>query len=70
MDSWSGISLTIAAIVWSTYSASGIFCTVLRMRDMRFLVAYPLALFYFGFGIMSVFSSRGSGSLAKVAGNV
>jgi hypothetical protein len=34
---------------------------------MRGLVAYPLALFYVGFGIMGVFSSRGSGSLARVA---
>lgn len=30
------------------------------MSQMRLLVAYPLALFYVGFGIMSVFSSGGS----------
>lgn len=30
---------------------------------MRVLVAYPLALFYFGFGIMAVFSSRGTGRI-------
>lgn len=29
------------------------------MNRQRFLVAYPLALFYVGFGIMGVFSSRG-----------
>ncbi len=33
---------------------------------MRALVAYPLALFYVGFGIMGIFSSRGTGNLAKV----
>jgi hypothetical protein len=44
------------------------FCAVGRMRGMRGLVAYPLALFYVGFGIMAIFSSRGSGKvLRKVA---
>lgn len=33
---------------------------------MRGLVAYPLALFYVGFGIMAIFSSRGTGTLAGV----
>ncbi|KAL1888041.1 hypothetical protein Sste5346_009839 [Sporothrix stenoceras] len=66
MDTPLGIVLTTAAICWCTYSASGMFCAVGRMRGMRALVAYPLALFYVGFGIMGVFSSRGSGSMAKV----
>lgn len=35
---------------------------------MRGLVAYPLALFYVGFGIMAIFSSRGSGSLEAMKG--
>ncbi|EPE07208.1 golgi family membrane protein [Ophiostoma piceae UAMH 11346] len=66
MDTPLGIVMTTAAICWCTYSASGMFCAVGRMRGMRGLVAYPLALFYVGFGIMGVFSSRGSGSMAKV----
>jgi len=66
MDTPLGIVLTSAAIMWCTYSASGMFCAVGRMRGMRGLVAYPLALFYVGFGIMAVFSSRGAGSMAKV----
>lgn len=65
MDTPMGISLTTIAIIWCTYSASGMFCAVGRMRGMRALVAYPLALFYVGFGIMGIFSSRGSGSLNK-----
>ncbi len=65
MDTPLGIVITSAAIMWCTYSASGIFCAVGRMRGMRGLVAYPLALFYVGFGIMGVFSSRGSGTMAK-----
>lgn len=66
MDTPLGIVLTCAAIMWCTYSASGIFCAVGRMRGMRGLVAYPLALFYAGFGLMSIFSSRGSGNVAKL----
>ncbi|KAI0169275.1 Yip1-domain-containing protein [Hypoxylon sp. FL1284] len=68
MDGPLGYLLTSAAIVWCTTSASGMFCAVGRMRQMRALVAYPLMLFYVGFGIMSIFSSRGSGSLGKAAG--
>jgi protein YIPF5/7 len=67
MDQPVGIALNVLAIIWCTYSASGIFCAVGRMRGMRGLVAYPLALFYVGFGIMAVFSSRGSGTLARAA---
>ncbi|KAK3682355.1 hypothetical protein B0T22DRAFT_494088 [Podospora appendiculata] len=67
MNSPLGIVIITAAITWCTYSASGIFSVCGRMRNMRLLVAYPLALFYVGFGIMGVFSSRGS-SLAKVTG--
>ncbi|KEY75162.1 hypothetical protein S7711_01609 [Stachybotrys chartarum IBT 7711] len=67
MDTSLGIIMTSAAIVWCTYSASGMFCAVGRMTGMRGLVAYPLALFYVGFGIIAIFSSRGSGSLANAA---
>lgn len=38
-----------------------------RMTSMRGLVAYPMVLFYGSFGIMAIFSSRGTGNLAKVA---
>lgn len=64
MDTAVGYLLTSAAVAWCTYSSSGMFCVVGRMRSMRPLVAYPLMLFYVGFGIMGIFSSRGSGSLA------
>jgi len=67
LDSLFGYILTSAAIAWSTYSSSAIFCSVGRMTSMRLLVAYPLALFYTGFGIMSIFSSRGIGSLEQRA---
>ncbi|KAH8666489.1 hypothetical protein BX600DRAFT_549561 [Xylariales sp. PMI_506] len=70
MDTPLGYVLTTAAIMWCTTSASGMFCAVGRMSGMRGLVAYPLALFYVGFGIMSIFSSRGSGSLSQAAASV
>jgi len=60
MDSMVGYVLTAFAIVWCTYSSSAMFCVVGRMRAMRGLVAYPLALFYGCFGLMEIFSSRGA----------
>ncbi|KAK8034551.1 Golgi membrane protein [Apiospora rasikravindrae] len=68
MDTPFGYVLTLFAIVWCTASSSGMFCAVGRMSSMRFLVAYPLFLFYVGFGIMGIFSSRGSGTLGKATG--
>jgi outer membrane protein insertion porin family len=69
MDTMFGYLLTTAAVGWCTYSSSGMFCAVARMRGMRVLVAYPLALFYVVFGIMGIFSSRGGGTLvAKATG--
>lgn len=68
MDTMFGYLITTAAVGWCTYSSSGMFCAVGRMRGMRALVAYPLALFYVVFGIMGIFSSRGSGTLAAKAG--
>jgi uncharacterized membrane protein YiaA len=69
MDTLFGYLLTTAAVGWCTFSSSGMFCAVARMRGMRGLVAYPLALFYVVFGIMGIFSSRGSGSLAATTGS-
>jgi protein YIPF5/7 len=70
LDTTLRIVLTSLAIVWCTYSASGMFCAVGRMRGMRGLVAYPLALFYVGFGIMGIFSSRAASSLTKAASGI
>lgn len=68
MDTPLGYCISSVAIGWCTYSSSGMFCAVGRMSGMRGLVAYPLALFYVGFGIMAIFSSKGaSGLAAKVA---
>lgn len=63
LDSFLGYCVVSLAIAWCTYSSSGMFCVVGRMTRMRGLVAYPLALFYVGFGIMAIFSSRGVGAI-------
>jgi hypothetical protein len=63
LDSFIGYILVSGAIAWCTYSSSAMFCVVGRMSNMRGLVAYPLALFYVGFGIMAIFSSRGTGRI-------
>lgn len=68
MDTAVGYVISSVAIGWCTYSSSGMFCAVGRMRSMRGLVAYPLGLFYVGFGIMGIFSSKGSGGLAAKVG--
>lgn len=67
MDSLFGYIATVAAIIWCMTSSSAMFCAVGRMSGMRGLVAYPLALFYVGFGIMGIFSSRGTGTLQVTA---
>lgn len=61
MDTLTGYVLTSMAVGWCTFSSSGMFVSVGRMRGMRGLVAYPLGLFYVGFGIMGIFSSRAGG---------
>lgn len=63
LDSLLGYCMVSTAIAWCTYSSSAMFCVVGRMANMRGLVAYPLALFYVGFGIMAIFSSRGTGRI-------
>jgi len=67
MDTLFGYIITTLAISWCTYSSSAMFCAVGRMSEMRMLVAYPLALFYVGFGLLAIFSSRGSGALQATA---
>jgi len=42
-------------ILWCCTSASGIFVSILGMYNQRFLVAYPVGLFYACFALLSVF---------------
>ncbi|KAI6002719.1 Yip1-domain-containing protein [Pisolithus albus] len=56
LDGVLGYMLSILSIIWCTYAASGIFVAVLRMSDQRLLVAYPVALLYGCFALLSVFN--------------
>jgi len=58
LDSLIGYVLSIASIVWCSYSASGIFVSVLQMQNQRFLVGYPVMLFYASFALLTVFQTR------------
>jgi hypothetical protein len=53
-----GYLLSSLSIIWCTYSASGIFTTILRMDHQRFLVAYPVGLLYGVFALLSVFGVK------------
>lgn len=58
MDNIVGYLLSALSIAWCTKSASAIFVTVLQLADMSMLVAYPLALFYGVFSIMTIFAEN------------
>lgn len=57
-----GYLISSLSITWCSYSASGIFVSVLQMSEQRFLVAYPVGLFYASFALLSVFNV-GTGKL-------
>ena len=57
-----GYLMSALSILWCSYSASGIFVSVLQMSEQRLLVAYPVGLFYASFALLSVFDIR-SGTL-------
>lgn len=58
MDNMIGYVLSALSIIWCTKSASAIFVSVLQLSDMTALVAYPLALFYGVFSIMTIFAEE------------
>ncbi|KEI39593.1 uncharacterized protein L969DRAFT_49143 [Mixia osmundae IAM 14324] len=65
MDGIIGYFLATLSILWCSYSASGIFVSVLQMSEQRLLVAYPVALFYGTFALLSVFDVT-TGSIGVV----
>lgn len=50
-----GILLTAAIIGWCSFSASKIFISALAMEGQQLLIAYPCALLYGVFALISVF---------------
>lgn len=55
LDSMFGYLLSVISVFWCTYAASGLFVTVLKLHNVRPLIAYPLCLFYFVFALMAIF---------------
>lgn len=56
MDNAWGYLFAVVSIAWCTFRASAIFGAVLQLSEMRALIAYPLALFYGVFSIMTIFA--------------
>jgi len=47
--------LSALAVAWSTNTATMIFVQTLSMKEQRWLLAYPLALLYASFVLITVF---------------
>jgi hypothetical protein len=47
--------LSLAMIIWSTVSATRLIEHGLDLEDKKYLIAYPISLFYFVFMLLSVF---------------
>jgi hypothetical protein len=50
-----GIAFGVFIVLWSSVTATRLFEYSLDMKDQRFLIAYPIALFYCVFVILTVF---------------
>lgn len=58
LDNLVGYILSAVAVFWCTYSASGFFVAVMKLHNVRLLIAYPLALFYSVFALMAIFVEK------------
>lgn len=58
LDNTIGYILSAIAVFWCTYSASGFFVIVLKLHNVRLLIAYPLGLFYSVFALMAIFMEK------------
>lgn len=58
LDNMIGYFLSVLAVSWCTYSASGFFVSVLKLHNVRPLIAYPLGLFYSVFALMAIFVEK------------
>jgi protein YIPF5/7 len=55
LDGLLGGILSLAMIVWSTVTATRFFEYGLDMEDKKYLIAYPISLFYFVFMLLTIF---------------
>ena len=50
-----GLVVSGLSVLWCAFSASGMFVSVLDMKEQRLLVAYPVGLLYSAFAMVTVF---------------
>jgi hypothetical protein len=50
-----GVACGLIVVVWCTKSATSIFEEALQMQQQRYLIAYPVLIFYTSFVLFSVF---------------
>ena len=55
LNNLAGGLVSLAIIIWSTVTATRYFEYGLDMEDRKYLIAYPISLFYFVFMLLSVF---------------
>lgn len=55
MNGIGGGVISLAMIIWSTVTATRYFEYGLDMEDKKYLIAYPITLFYFVFMLLTVF---------------
>ena len=49
------LGLALVTVFWCTASATNMFVSALHMHDQKTLVAYPIALVYTCFGLITIF---------------
>jgi len=52
---WAGLVLILLVVLWCTTAASLFFVAALQADDRRWLLAYPVALFYTCFALITIF---------------
>lgn len=55
LSSVAGFIASTMIIIWSTVTATRYFEYGLDMEDKKYLIAYPISLFYFVFTLLTVF---------------
>lgn len=58
LDNWLGYLGCALAILWCTLLALGFFVAVLKLHNVRLLIAYPLMMFYSVFALMAIFVAK------------
>ena len=55
LNNIAGGVLSFSMIIWSTVTATRYFEYGLDMEDKKYLIAYPISLFYFVFMLLTIF---------------